>query len=330
MSKNKIAIVTGGAGFIGSHMVDLLIENDYEVRVIDNLEGGHLKNINHLKNYKKFFFYEKDIRKILENDSLFRDVNVIFHFAGLGDIVPSIDFPVKYFDVNVQGTINLLNCAKQNKINNFIYAASSSCYGLAEYPTRETNPIKPQYPYAMSKFMGESAVMHWNKVYKMNNKSIRIFNAYGRRVRTTGVYGAVFGVFLKQKLEGKPLTVVGDGSQKRDFLHVKDVVKAFFKVFVEETNDYIFNVGAGSPRSILELIKLLNCEFEFIPKRPGEPDVTWADISKINKQTGWSPKITFEEGVKEMLDNINEWKDAPLWDKSNIEKATKTWFDYLK
>ena len=164
----------------------------------------------------------------------------------------------------------------------------------------------------------------------MNNKSIRIFNAYGRRVRTTGVYGAVFGVFLKQKLEGKPLTVVGDGSQKRDFLHVKDVARAFLKVYEQKTDDYIFNVGAGNPRTIMELIKLLNSKFEFIPKRPGEPNVTWADISKINNQTGWSPIITFEDGITEMLNHINEWQDAPLWDKSNIAEATKTWFDYLK
>ncbi len=311
-------------------MVDLLIENDYQVRVIDNFAGGHLKNINHLKDHNNFSLLEIDIRKLSENDLFFKDVNVIFHFAGLGDIVPSIDFPLKYFDVNVQGTVNLLNCAKLNNINNFIYAASSSCYGLADYPTKETNPINPQYPYAMSKYMGELSVMHWKRVYKMNNKSIRIFNAYGRRVRTTGVYGAVFGVFLKQKLEGKPLTVVGDGSQKRDFLHVKDVARAFLKVYEQKTDDYIFNVGAGNPRTIIELIKLLNSEFEFIPKRPGEPDVTWADISKINNQTGWSPIITFEDGITEMLDHINEWQDAPLWDKSNIAEATKTWFDYLK
>tara|TARA_B100000965_G_scaffold163343_1_gene136100 strand:+ start:8245 stop:9237 length:993 start_codon:yes stop_codon:yes gene_type:complete len=330
LSKKKTAIVTGGAGFIGSHMVDLLLDYDYEVRAIDNFAGGHLKNINHLKNVSNFFLIEKDIREISEEDLSFKDVDVIFHFAGLGDIVPSIDFPYKYFDVNVQGTVNLLNCSKKNKINNFIYAASSSCYGLADYPTKETNIINPQYPYAMSKYMGELAVMHWKKVYRMNNKSIRIFNAYGRRVRTTGVYGAVFGVFLKQKLEGKNLTVVGDGNQKRDFLHVKDVARAFFKVFEENTNDCIFNVGAGNPRSILELIKLLESEYEFIPKRPGEPDVTWADISKINEQTGWIPTISFEDGVKEMVDNIKEWQDAPLWDKSNIEKATKTWFDYLK
>ena len=330
MSKKRIAIVTGGAGFIGSHMVDLLISNDYEVRAIDNFAGGHLKNINHLKNEIYFNLIEEDIRKLSENESYFKNVDVIFHFAGLGDIVPSIDFPNKYFETNVQGTVNLLNIAKQNLISNFMYAASSSCYGLAEYPTKESNPISPQYPYAMSKYMGELAVMHWRKVYKLNSKSIRIFNAYGRRVRTTGVYGAVFGVFLKQKLEKKPLTVVGDGSQKRDFLHVKDVASAFLKVFEQKTHDNIFNVGAGNPRSILELIKLLDDNFEFIPKRPGEPDVTWADISKINSQTGWLPQISFEEGVKEMVEHIEEWKDAPLWDKTNIAEATKTWFDFLK
>ena len=164
----------------------------------------------------------------------------------------------------------------------------------------------------------------------MNIKSIRIFNAYGPRVRTTGAYGAVFGVFLKQKLENLPFTVVGDGSQKRDFIFVTDVAEAFYEVLNTKTNSSIFNVGAGNPQTINKLIELLGGEIVYIPKRPGEPETTYADISLIKNETNWRPKISFEEGVKKMLLNIQEWKDAPIWTKENIKTATKTWFKYIK
>jgi UDP-glucose 4-epimerase len=324
----KTAIVTGGAGFIGSYMVDKLLKENYFVKVLDNFSGGHKKNLKHI-NSKNLEVINKDITQVNSNNNIFKNIDVIFHFAGLGDVVPSIEKPLDYFNVNVQGTINILNAAKLNNIENFIYAASSSCYGIADVPTTEEHPINPQYPYALSKYMGELSVMHWRKVYKLNCKSIRIFNAYGRRVRTTGAYGAVFGVFFKQKLEKKPLTIVGNGKQKRDFLHVKDVVDAFYEVYVTDTKDCIFNVGAGNPQSVLALVKLIDGNFKFIPKRPGEPDATWADISKITSQTKWSPKINFKKGVEDMMNNIEDWKDAPLWNEENISKATETWFKYL-
>lgn len=324
----KTAIVTGGAGFIGSYMVDKLLNENYKVRIIDNFSGGHEKNLRHIKS-NNLSVLREDICKLNHDDSIFKEVDVIFHFAGLGDVVPSIEKPIDYFNVNVQGTVNLLSATKQNSIEHFIYAASSSCYGIASVPTKENDPIDPQYPYAMSKYLGELSVMHWRKVYKINTKSIRIFNAYGRRVRTTGAYGAVFGVFFKQKLEKKPLTIVGDGSQKRDFLHVVDVAEAFFQVYNTDTKNFIFNLGAGDPKTVLELVKLIGDEYIFIPKRPGEPDITWADISRIKSETNWSPKISFKDGVQDMINNISEWKDAPLWDKDNISKATETWFKYL-
>ena len=160
--------------------------------------------------------------------------------------------------------------------------------------------------------------------------SIRIFNAFGTRVKTSGAYGAVFGVFLKQKIENKPYTLVGDGSQKRDFLYVTDVANAFLKVALSSENREIFNLGAGKPQSIKYLIDLLGGECIYLPKRPGEPDITWADIQKITKKTGWKQKISFEDGVKKMVENIDYWKDAPLWDKESIDIATKDWFKYLK
>ncbi len=227
MSYKPIAMVTGGAGFIGSHMVDLLIANGFVVRVIDNLVGGRIDNIAHHKTNSDFQIEERDIRSYKSNDSFFKNVKYVFHFAGVGDIVPSIECPMEYMSTNVQGTVQMLECARNASVSKFVYAASSSCYGLAQVPTNESNEIDTRYPYALSKYQGEQAALHWGQVYRLPVNVMRIFNAYGTRSRTSGAYGAVFGVFLKQKIAGKPFTVVGDGTQTRDFLYVTDVAEAF-------------------------------------------------------------------------------------------------------
>jgi UDP-glucose 4-epimerase len=326
---NKIAIVTGGAGFIGSHCVDLLIKNDYKVRVIDSLIGGSENNLSHI-NSSNIYFENRDIRGIKPDDKIFKDAELVFHFAGIGDIVPSITHPADYMSVNAQGTVNILECCRHwQHIKKFIYAASSSCYGKASTPTSELNEINPLYPYALSKYNGEQASLHWHRVYNMPVNSIRIFNAYGLRSRTSGAYGAVFGVFLKQKLANKPFTVVGDGTQKRDFLYVTDVVKAFYLAAISKFCGCIWNLGAGNPQSINRLVDLLSGEVTYIPKRPGEPEITHADITKISNDLNWKPNVTFEEGVNIILENIDYWKNAPLWDKNNIKSVTKDWFRYL-
>ena len=326
----KKAIVTGGAGFIGSHMVDLLISKNYYVIVIDSLVGGHKRNLKqHLKN-KNFKLIKQDICSLDSNSILFKNVDYVYHFAGIGDIVPSIENPLNYMMTNVIGTTKVLENCRNQKIKKFVYAASSSCYGLAKTPTNEDHKISPEYPYALSKLMGEQACLHWSKVYKIPTISIRIFNAYGPRVKTSGVYGAVFGVFFKQKLENKPLTVVGNGLQKRDFLNVKDVANAFYMSAISKRKNEVYNLGSGSPKKILDLIKLLGTnKVVKLPKRPGEPDCTWADTKKIKRQINWKPNISFKNGVNEMLLSIDKWKNAPLWNKKNIKKATKTWFKYL-
>src|SRR5262249_44707040 len=168
----------------------------------------------------------RDIRSLAPDDPVLGGAKYVFHLAGIGDIVPSIERPTEYMEVNVQGTVRVLECARRAGVKKFVYAASSSCYGVAAIPTSEDHPIQPQYPYALSKYQGEQAALHWHNVYGLPVNSICIFNAYGRRVRTTGAYGAVFGVFLRQKLAGKPFTVVGDGSQRRDFVYVTDVASA--------------------------------------------------------------------------------------------------------
>ena len=329
MSAKPVAVVTGGAGFIGSHMVDVLVEREFAVRVVDNMIGGRAANVAHHAKNPAFVLESRDARSYAPDDALFKGAKYVFHFAGIGDIVPSIERPAEYMSANVQGTVHMLECARRAGVQKFVYAASSSCYGMAKTPTREDHPIAPQYPYALSKYQGEQAAFHWHNVYKLPVNSIRIFNAYGTRSRTSGAYGAVFGVFLRQKLAGKPYTVVGDGTQKRDFLYVTDVARAVLAAADTERTGAFWNLGAGNPQSVNRLIELLGGDRIYIPKRPGEPDCTWADISKISSELGWRPEVSFEEGVGRIVSNIDYWRDAPLWDPESIAKATRSWFEYL-
>ena len=319
--KKKISVVTGGAGFLGSHITDYLINKGHKVYVIDNLSTGHKNNIKHHLKNKNFKLIKKDILNLNTNLTCLKNCDYVFHFAGLGDIVPSISHPEKYFKTNVYGTLKILEILRENKkLKKLVYAASSSCYGLAKVPTTEKDPIDPKYPYALTKYMGEELALHWNKIYKIPTNSIRIFNTYGPRVRTTGAYGSVIGVFFKQKLKKKPLTVVGSGEQKRDYLHVKDLVSAFYDVAIKGKNGEIYNLGANKPVKIKKLVDIIGGNFINLPKRPGEPDCTWADIKKIKKDTNWKPKIVFKKGIKEMLNKINDWDNAPLWNKKKFQK----------
>lgn len=324
------ALITGGAGFIGSHLSDNLIKLGHEVIIIDNLSNGRLNNIEHLLNKKKFKFYELDIINLEDIRPIFKDVDWVFHLAALADIVPSIENPDAYFHSNVNGTFNVLEACRKQNIKKIIYTASSSCYGLPdEFPTKETAEIRPQYPYALTKNIGEQLVMHWCQLYKLPAVSLRFFNVYGPRARTSGTYGAVFGVFLAQKLANKPYTVVGDGEQTRDFTYVTDIVNAIYTAVKSNITGEVINIGSNNTYSINQLVNLLDGEAINIPKRPGEPDCTWADITKAKKLLNWTPSVGFEEGVNMLINDIEYWSGAPIWDKDSIEKATEKWFEYL-
>ena len=324
-------LVTGGAGFIGSHLADLLIETGHKVVVIDNLSNGRLNNINHLLDNKNFKFHELDIINLDEIKPIFKNVDWVFHMAGMADIVPSIESPKKYYDCNVTGTFNVLEASREAGIKKIVYAASSSSYGIPDnYPTAETADIRPQYPYALTKYMGEELVIHWSQTYKIPAVSLRLFNVYGPRSRTTGAYGAVFGVFLSQKIHNKPFTVVGDGTQTRDFTYVTDVAKAFLKAVEAPVTGIALNVGSDNHYSVNRLVELLGGgELTYVPKRPGEPDCTYADTSRIHDILDWQVEVSFEDGVAEMLTHLDDWKDAPVWEPDSIKKATATWFKYL-
>ena len=325
------AVVTGGAGFIGSHMVDLLVARGHSVVVIDNLSGGHLRNLEQHQGNPFVTIHQADICHVASERPWFAGARYVFHFGGIGDIVPSIERPLDYMRANVTGTLAVLEASRAAGIAKFVYAASSSCYGLApEVPTPETAPIAPEHPYALSKYLGECAVLHWGRVYGLPVVSLRLFNVYGPRSRTNGMYGAVFGVFLAQKLRGSPFTVVGDGSQTRDFVYVTDAVRAFLLAAESPRTQEIFNVGAGHPQSVNRLAELLDGDVVCVPKRPGEPDCTWADIRKIKERLGWVPQVSLEDGVATMLERLDHWADAPVWTPEAIDAATKAWFTYFR
>ena len=322
------AVVTGGAGFIGSHLVDQLLIDGYEVLVIDNFSTGSRENIGPCS--KKMTIVNHDIRAPLPKN-IFDKCSVIFHLAALADIIPSIDRPSDYMSTNVQGTVNVLEAARDSNVKRVVYAASSTCYGLAKsFPTNENDEIAPVFPYALSKYLGELVFFHWISLYGLEGLSLRLFNVYGPRARTSGNYGAVMGVFLAQKLSHQPFTVVGDGNQVRDFTYVSDVVQAFIQAGESAISGEAINIGTQNPQTINRLVELLEGKVEFIPKRPGEPERTHADISKAKRLLDWKPQVSFELGIHKILDNIISWKGAPIWGKEDIAKATDSWFKYLR
>ena len=202
-------LVTGGAGFIGSHLVDALLLQNHKVIVIDDLSTGRLENLSEVKSNKNLQIVDESITEKEKISEYFSNIDWVFHLAGLADIVPSISNPENYFRVNSLGTMNVLELSRNNGVKRFIYAASSSCYGIPKlYPTPESSDIQVEYPYALTKYLGEECVLHWGKVYDLPVISLRLFNVYGPRSRTTGTYGAVFGVFLAQKINNKPISMI--------------------------------------------------------------------------------------------------------------------------
>ena len=326
----KTCLVTGGAGFIGSHLVERLINDGHEVHVIDNFYIGRASNLGGVANSPLLSVHTANVADHDVIKPLFDGVDWVFHLAALADIVPSIEQPFPYHRTNVDGTISVLEAARHAGVKRFIYVASSSCYGIPDrYPTPETAEIRPMYPYALTKYVGEEYALHWEKTYRLPVVSVRFFNVFGPRHRTTGTYGAVFGVFLAQKLAGKPLTIVGDGTQTRDFTFVTDAVDALITAAASNVSGRVYNVGSGDTYSVSRLAELLGGETVNIPKRPGEPDCTFADNARIQKELGWRPKMKFEDGVKIMLNNLSTFADAPVWTPDKIETATESWFKYL-
>jgi UDP-glucose 4-epimerase len=327
-------LVTGGAGFIGSHLVERLIADGHDVCAMDHGSTGNFKNLPEsvlalagLPN-SGVTVWKCDINDMWEVKR-WPECDWVFHLAARADIVQSIGDPRSYHRANVEGTFNVLQAARECGATRFVYAASSSCYGDHPImPTPEDAPLDPQYPYALTKMLGEQYALHWMQVYGLPVVSLRLFNVYGPRHRTSGTYGAVMGVFLAQKANGQPLTVVGDGTQRRDFTHVSDVVNAMVMAAASDVTG-VFNVGTGAAPSINELVELFDAPSVQIPARAGEPDVTLADTTKIRQALGWEPRVSFADGVRDLILRMDDWKSAPVWTPAAIAEATATWHRHL-
>jgi len=281
----KKVVVTGGAGFIGSNMVDRLIEEGKEVIILDNFSTGKRENCN-----PKATVYEVD----LSTDHLqpfLEGVDVVFHFAALARVQPSIEDPITFNKHNVDSTLRLLKACHDEGVKRVVYSASSSCYGDAvEFPTPETHSTNPLSPYGLQKYIGEQYCKMFSEVYGLDTCSLRYFNVYGERMNLEGAYKLVLGIFAKQMLDGKPLTITNDGNQRRDFTYVKDVVEANWLAAThkDQLKGNSFNIGNGNNYSVNELADMLGGEKTYGEKRL-EPFETLADNSKAKYILGWTP-----------------------------------------
>lgn len=301
-TKNKAkAIVTGGAGFIGSNLTDALLERGYEVHVIDNLSGGKRENLN-----PKAIFHEKDIRNLADIAPIFENSKFVFHLAALPRVQYSIEHPDVTSEVNVMGMQNVLIASDRARVARVVYSASSSAYGdSAVMPLHEDLPANPKSPYGLQKYVGELYCRLWSEVYGLPTVSLRYFNVYGPKLDPEGAYALVIGRFLKQRAEGKPLTITGDGTQTRDFTHVRDVVRA--NILAAESDELdekvgrgeVINIGAGENCTINRLAELIGGEIEHIAPRL-EPHDTLADNALAKKLLDWEPTVTLEEGIAEL------------------------------
>ena len=297
-------IVTGGAGFIGSHIVDALIDAGYEVHIIDNMSAGKEENIN-----PKAIFHKVDIRDKEILAPLFKDVKYVFHEAAMPRVQYSIENPIETHDINVNGLLNVLESCRLNNVKRLIFASSSSIYGEPDkLPTKEDMAINPMSPYAAHKYIGEVYLKLYSQIYGLETVCPRYFNVYGPRLDPEGSYPLVIGYFMKLLKQSKPLSITGDGEQTRDFVNVKDVARANLLAMKSDKvgKGEVINIGGGARYSINYIANLIGGQIEYVAPRI-EPHDTEADISKARELLSWEPSVSLEEGIKElkMLNNIN-------------------------
>ncbi|HBM45794.1 MAG: NAD-dependent epimerase/dehydratase [Parcubacteria group bacterium GW2011_GWF2_38_76] len=295
MKNKKVkVVVTGGAGFIGSNLVDALISEDFNVHVIDNLSGGKKENVN-----KKAKLHIADITDLKQIKPIFKKAEYVFHLAALPRVQYSIEHPKETNEANVNGTLNVLIASKGAGVKKVVYSASSSAYGDQKImPLKEDMKASPKSPYGLQKHIGELYCKIFSDVYSLPTVSLRYFNVYGPRQSSEGAYALVIAKFLKQKAEGKMMTITGSGKQTRDFTHVSDVVRA--NILAMKSNKVgkgeVVNIGCGNNQSINKIAKLIGGEVAYIPARL-EPKDTLADNSLAKKLLSWVPKVKIEEGV---------------------------------
>lgn len=295
--KGKKAVVTGGAGFVGSHVVDALIDDGYSVSVIDNLSAGKREYV-----HRDAELSVSDIRDYETIRPVFDNADVVFHLAALPRVQYSIEHPEETNSVNVDGTLAVLRAAQGAGVGKFVYAASSSAYGNQEQlPLSEDFPPQPLSPYALQKHVGELYCRVFSTVYGMKTVSLRFFNVYGPRLDPEGAYALVIGKFLKQKKDGTPLTITGTGENTRDFTHVSDIVRGMLLAAHSPNvgSGEVINLGRGEQTSVNEVARLIGGPVVYIDPR-FEPPHTKADITKAKTLLGWTPEISLKDGIEEL------------------------------
>lgn len=298
-------VVTGGAGFIGSNLVErLLREKDIKkIVIIDYCKNG-LANIKHLLGNKKIRLVKLNIINLKKNNKNFKSADCVFHLAALIDMSSSLKEPSIYYKANVLGTLNVLEAMKYHNVSKIIYAASASCYGTTQKNfISENSKIQLNFPYAFTKYSAEQLIDHWSKVYGINYFSLRLFNVYELKSTIGSSYNSVIKIFLRQYHLNKPLTIFGDGNQTRDFVNVKDVCEAFIKAFKSIKKNKIINIGSSKPVKIIKIAKMLSNKIVFLPKRIGETNNSKANILKAKKILNWKPKINLINDIKKTFNN---------------------------
>ena len=306
-------LVTGGAGFIGSHLVDRLMKEGYEVIVLDNFFAGKVENIQHHSDSRSFHLIKGDVRNLEDVKKAVRDVDVVFHLAAIVNVPLSIENPSLVNHVNIQGTVNLLEASLKENIQQFIYVSTCAVYGEARYlPINEEHPVMPLSPYGISKFTAEHYCKIFHKIHDLKTGCLRFFNVCGPR-QSGGPYSGVITQFISRLRKGKPPIIYGDGEQTRDFICVRDVVEAcMLALNSQNCVGEVINIGTGKPTTINELAKILIRMFgetdakpEYAPVRAGDIRNSYADISKAEMALGYKPKVTLEEGIRLLLQGLD-------------------------
>ena len=295
--KNKV-LVTGGAGFIGSNLVDALIEKGFDVIVIDNLSLGKKEYVN-----SKAKFHRLDIRDLKKIKPLFKGIDYVFHLAAQPRIQPSIVNPEESHSNNVVGTLNVLIASRDAKVKKVVYSASSSAYGDQKtLPLTEDMQPKAKSPYSLFKLIGEHYCKLFNELYKLPTVCLRYFNVYGPRQSCEGAYATVIGIFLRQAKNREPLTIVGNGKQTRDFTYVSDIVQANILAIKNDKVDRgeVINIGTNKNYSINKIASLISKNTVYVPSRSAEVNDTLANITKAKKLLGWQPMINIKEGINKV------------------------------
>jgi nucleoside-diphosphate-sugar epimerase len=294
---SETMLVTGGAGFIGSHLVEGLIARGHRVRVLDNLSQGRREWV-----HPDAEWIEGDITDLALCRRTCEGVAGVFHLAAMSKVAPSIDRFEFCTEQNIVGTQNVLIAARDARVHKLVYSGSSTYYGNGAPPQSEAALPECLNPYAVSKYVGEQFCEIFTRLYRLPTVTLRYFNVYGARQPAVGAYALVLGVFFGQRRRGEPLTIHGDGSQRRDFVHVSDVVEANLAAYASDVQGTAMNVGSGTNISIQEMADLISPQQIHLARRPGDAEVTLADIGRIRRLLGWEPRVAFADGLRALLE----------------------------